>query len=499
MDLTDFTNNVAVAKFKDGSQIQFNLPNVGLSQSPSGPVSVIASSLIDSNGNLTTIGQNGNTTTITDSNGRAVTIAPPASGLGYIIQYQNSNGQTENITLGNLSYYQKSPTPTFSAPAVNSNILAGGVGIKPAGPSWIVLPNGLTYTFQYNNYGEIIKITYPSGGYTRYDYQAFPKAQYEWTSGVSNYADERDVVAKYVCRTSITTAGATSPSGYVNGTAENNCPVPEDTTTYTRTPTNATTTAATVVDPMGNQTVYSFNASIPNYAYQNTLGLINVGLNTIPLETSRVTYQGTSTVLSTVNTAYVSPLTQQSSVLPFSRTTILPTGQQSQTQWVRDYSVRTVSPTVLDRGVNTSTTYQIQTGNLLEQRDYDFGQGAVGPLLKTTDYTWLQTNPVNSADYTSSQIYILDRKLSEKVFDGSGNQKAQTTYEYDNYTGGIVISGAAQHGTVANSYGPTYTTCVAMWTAVNRWRSTDGAYLTNRNVQSDDAGNVLVMSDPAGH
>ena len=41
-------------------------------------------------------------------------------------------------------------------------------------PTAIILPNGLTYTFQYDSCGMLRKVTYPTGGYTRYDYTAEP-------------------------------------------------------------------------------------------------------------------------------------------------------------------------------------------------------------------------------------------------------------------------------------------------------------------------------------
>lgn len=100
--------------------------------------------------------------------------------------------------------------------------------------------------------------------------------------------------------------------------------------------------------------------------------------------------------------------------------------------------------------------------------------------------------------YLQPPIYILNRKRTETISDGSGNQAAQTTYEYDNYQGGIVASGAVQHGTSLNSYSPSYTTRGNV-TAINRWLNTSGATLTTRNYRFDDAGNVLLQKDPLGN
>src|SRR5438445_6632741 len=38
----------------------------------------------------------------------------------------------------------------------------------------IVLPNGTSYKFTYDVYGEIDKVTYPTGAYDKYTYAQFP-------------------------------------------------------------------------------------------------------------------------------------------------------------------------------------------------------------------------------------------------------------------------------------------------------------------------------------
>ena len=46
----------------------------------------------------------------------------------------------------------------------------GFVIFNPTVLTEIVLPNGLSYKFSYNNYGELDKVIYPTGGYERYQY-----------------------------------------------------------------------------------------------------------------------------------------------------------------------------------------------------------------------------------------------------------------------------------------------------------------------------------------
>ena len=176
LDLTQANSNTgyAVVRFRDGSQIKFPLgvgysdPKITGSQNlpvpdpPTGQWSSIASAIVDTNGNSISMSQNGNTLTWTDSLGRTV------SWINNSIQYRDSNGTLETIQLNYSNFNNSVPMPTFLTPVPdNKNIYAGGVTPINSVLSSVVLPDGLSYTFQYDSYGEIIKITYPSGGYSR--------------------------------------------------------------------------------------------------------------------------------------------------------------------------------------------------------------------------------------------------------------------------------------------------------------------------------------------
>ena len=79
-------------------------------------------------------------------------------------------------------------------------------------------------------------------------------------------------------------------------------------------------------------------------------------------------------------------------------------------------------------------------------REYAYGSSAVGPLLRTTNYTYLSdSNP------TYRNKNILDRVASKVVSDGNGINVEQTQYEYDIYTAGIQASGAIQHDASFNT------------------------------------------------
>ena len=385
-----------------------------------GAISAGSEIVEDTNGNeISAAGSNDNETV-----GRMITFT---GGPTSQITYDDSNGVQRSIGV-NYTTLTLTGLCTFPSPS--------GWG-QPSGTasviSSVVLPNGLTYTFQYDACGELTKITYPSGGYTRYVYASYGTYTHQVFGAPGTFTDV-EVVKKYVCRAPALALGATS-----TGTG-NTCPSPytEDLTTYSPSITGSTmwnNTSNSVTDPLGNRTVYQFTQST---------------LSAPPVETSRAIYQGTSTLLRTIQHTYSTSIP----IVPITETTILANGLQSQVQ--TDYFA-----------------YDYPK----EKREYDWGQGAHGGLLRKTDYTW------------STCSFV---KTGETVYDGSNNKIANTTSEIDNYTAGISSSGAVQHD---SNYNTSFTNRCNV-TAVNVWRNTDGATLTTR-YQYDDAGNRVSATAPS--
>ncbi len=376
-----------VLRGKDGTQIHFS-GSFGFANEIQ---SVVASKIVDTNGNKITIASAGASQwNVTDTVGRVANVNLGCPGS---VSYKDSTGTSRTISI------------TCTSVLINGN---------PPGTSWgtvslpgtITLPNGLTHTFQYNSSGEITKVTYPTGGYTRYDYGTFP----------AGAGDFREVTAKHVCRQASGSCGT------------------EDNTTYTPTidSTKPNNVYVDILDPLGNKTRHQFslgqNAS-PSGAY--------IG----PRELFRWVYQGTATLLRTVQTDYTLDglgKIMTTSVPIRSTTTLNDANQVTKVEW--------------DYGLNA---------NVIEQREFGFGAGTppATPIRKTT-YTWLAVNSVNGQDYTSSSIHILDRKATEIVKDGAGNIVAQSQFEYDKYDSSanhapLQASGAVQH---ESAYGTSYTT-----------------------------------------
>jgi len=125
-------------------------------------------------------------------------------------------------------------------------------------------------------------------------------------------------------------------------------------------------------------------------------------------------------------------------------------------------------------------------GNVTTEKEYDWGQGAPGPLLRETDttYEW----QVNSA-YLAA--HMLDLPASVVTKDGNGNLMAETDYTYDESTY-LTSSGiTTQHVAAPSSVRGNLTT-------VSKWLNTSSSpVVTHTNWY--DTGEVYQTIDPLGH
>jgi hypothetical protein len=141
-------------------------------------------------------------------------------------------------------------------------------------------------------------------------------------------------------------------------------------------------------------------------------------------------------------------------------------------------------------------TYTISRANPLETREYDYGSGAAGPLLRRTTFAYL-----HDSNSTYLNKHILDRLTSKIVYDSTANTCkgvaqpcAQTTLSYDTTTI-TATSGVVQHD--YTNFSSTMTVRGNV-TLIKNWRNTDGAWLTTTKYY-DDLGNLKQTQDPLGH
>lgn len=250
------------------------------------------------------------------------------------------------------------------------------------GVSWATSP---TWTFQYNdrdpgdpsniNYGNVTQIGLPTGGTISYAY------------GMYSLCGDSPIITP-VSR------------GIISRTVNANDGTGPHTTSFNY---------GAVTDPLGNTTVHTFT---------------NLGGSCSAYETQAQFYSSSGQLLKTVQTAYTYKQNPEStgsndgvttvvSVLPTTVTTTLDNGLVSQVV------------NVWDTNLNSGYSY----GSLLQKREYDYGNGSPGPLLRRTVYSYLAFN--NSAYLAAN---MLDRVASITIYDGAGNEVSQTTYGYDETT-----------------------------------------------------------------
>ena len=309
----------------------------------------------------------------------------------------------------------------------------------------IVLPNGTTWIFEYNdrnpgdpssvNFGIPTTITLPTGGTINYTYTTIKFDP----SGVASWS-------RWVASRTVNANDGTGPHTW----------------TYAYANVGQTAPTTTVTDPLGNNTVHTFS-QVDGYR-----------------ETETQIYQligGVQTLQKTVQTAYAllnggSAYYPNITALPKSVTTTWPNNQVTQVQ--TDYD---------SQGSGGFWSY----GNLIAKREYAYGTGAPGALLRTTTINYLA---LSNSNYLANNL--LNLKSSVQITDGGGTQRAYTTYGYDAYS--LAPSGI----TTQHDSNPPAGTYRGNLTSVAKWLNTTGGYLTSPT-HYFDTGEIQTATDPKGN
>ncbi len=464
----------------------------------------LATKVEDTNGNYISI----SSSVLTDTLGRRITITDDLPNNRTTISYNGSDGAARNVILNYQTVVLFSTTagPTytgaipFAKPAQTGpcgRICYNFLWVSQPAPnrafrllSSITLPNGTAYSFEYNGYGELTKVTYPTGGYTRYDYVAKTHHEGFWSNVAMNIdADFREVAAKHVspcgsaaCEETTTYDATVGPNAANNIYAANN-------------------TNVVVTDPLGFRTEYVFS----DYHEDDWMSRYHA-----PRELQRTIYKADGVnPLKKVETTYTqlddgSGTNQAGGILPL----YLPT---SVTTTLYDGSTPLVSKTATQYDSFTATVLwrvdaDIQNWSIASRprfidnatsvTEYHYGASSPGAAARTHATTWMN----NTLNATLWAAHIWDRVKQQDVVDPATGTAASTTFEYDSYTEGLTASGAVQHDSAYS----TGNTVRGNLTATTHWRNkstpggNDTSYLVTRN-QYDDAGNIRKTTDPGGH
>lgn len=151
-----------------------------------------------------------------------------------------------------------------------------------------------------------------------------------------------------------------------------------------------------------------------------------------------------------------------------------------------DWDLKSVSPT------GSTFTWK----NPIERREFDWGSGTVGSLLRRTDYSYRHLAS-DGQNYLNANIADLPTLVA--TYDGSGNLLAQTQNSYDGSaltsTGSCASGGAPGHDYC--NYG-TGNLVRGNVTQVSHWLNTNNTWLNTTHTY-DDLGNLFSTIDPLGH
>ncbi len=371
MELRELVNRTKVDVYlKNGTQIRFE--NSGAS------LNTYARYQRDKNGNeiVYDVDPPGPTQTVTDTLGRVVTRTE--NGNSIEIRVKNGDGKDRVYTL------QRNSTGTQQT---------------------LTLPSGLRYVFDYVEVSglrqppsftvtaikdrRLSKITYPTGGYTRY----------EWAVASLSLGGQTQLIRKHV-----------SPTGLA---------VDENTYHYSRVVSPSAYTQVT--RPTGDFTRHYFQSfsqpsstkesRVENYTPSGSL------LKTLKRDWSNE-FGNARTIRETIILNDVTP------------------NLHSKTEY--DYDAD---------GYLKSGGQRTTNGNIVEIREFDWGNGASGALLRRTQRSFL-----NHVNYNVDSRHILDLMTRETVSGRSSSgglvEKARVDFTYDEYSfpfGIIVGSGAVGH------------------------------------------------------
>ncbi|HJP91218.1 MAG TPA: hypothetical protein VJ875_04630, partial [Pyrinomonadaceae bacterium] len=471
-----------------------------------------ATSITDRNGNLITLTYpSANEVRYTDQLGRVTKIQKdvpdpdnPSVNLAFLITIPGYQGQNRYFKIKSVvmnQRYRPGINPTL--PVINGDYDPMGWGLswgtatrlfarshgldaeqidQAMVMSELVLPDGRSIEFYYNEFGEVAEVWLPTGGKLQYDYQyvgTLPAGKSHIGEVITSYFDSNvsDIDRAVVARRT-----------YADGATL------EGSWTYAYTSTTAQVTA---VSASGSVLLNQKHYFLASGRYLNS-----------PAGTGPVPDRGTE---GTGYSLWSTGIERRTETLDAAGTAVIAASEQDWTQraslsWSAYTTYAQEQPEndnrlneqrrYLDNGMiaKTGTSYD-QYNNPTEVREYDFDQ----LLKRRTTTTYLTSN--NGFNYaTDDAIHLLSLPVTTTVFDGAGTQIAQSVNEYDNYTDDGNRALLTDYGVVSqhdSTYGAAKTTRGNV-TRIGRWLKTTSTFIYSYP-RFDTLGNVVATKDPNGN
>ena len=458
-------------------------------------------------GSFAVLNSDGSKEDLQDSNGNQKTTGTDTLGRNPCTFVWTNNNLTEQVTCADSSGTAQTYTINWQTVNVTTSFGSGGTcgygsavditgGATRNVVSSIVLPNQQQYVFKYDTgWAEVNEIDLPTGGAITYQWgtvawdcrltRRYVTSRIEWPNGVTNGG---------VCPT-----GSSSCSTWTFDLSTSHV----DKITY----------PAVGSPAINNQSTFTTGApsSLGDGAITDAKIYAGSAQGT-PLREYQMGYASDHDPLSDEGCYSdvfpppddnAQPVNQRVTRI----TTILENNLQKKIEFDYDSFTYTYHYNHCDTYAlnNTAGTYTGSRGNVTEIREFDWGSGAPGPLLRRTDKTYLHNS--NSTYLTYN---IVDKVLQDTIYDATANTCvgvsqpcAQTQYEFDNYVSGVnalISTGgnqAPQHDYTNYSSSFIYRGNV---TRVKRYPSTaTGATPLTTIYAYDDLGNLRAVQDPAGN
>src|SRR6185312_12209872 len=425
--------------------------------------------ITDRNGNVTNIGPN----YVTDSAGRTATINSSQDSNGHFIHtisYSGFQGVGRTVTVSEVAL-SEALAPNYSLER-GEQIYRQLNGVSPNdfwNPnviSTVTLPNGYTYRFRYNSYGELARCELPTGG------------AYEFTwSVVGPYPDGVDFAHLAILR------GVTEMRDYPDGQTlarreDISYSIPDGRDGIVN------NNIATASEYNGNGTLLR---TTKHYFYQvrpSKQDSLSHNSWKDGLEYQTEIYAANGTLLKrTVNTW------QQKGALPWPDQGN-PWFGSADTQQAFDPRLTQIDTTIDDGSVSRVTLDYDQFNNVTDRKEYDFGNSSHGPLLRET-----LTDYVTDPAYDDIPVRLLRLPSQDKVYDGQSNLVRLTYYHYDenslqDYPGVSIVGHDPNAGAIDFWRGNL--------TTKSSWISGQGTYATE-TFKYDIAGNLITATDGRGN